>query len=131
MGAIRKVSTHSFYSVPTASQIAASRVLRDQTGWLGAASAAYQEAGHAAARRLGLSAPDGGTFLFINVASHLDERGLQGFLETCIDRGLILAPGTSCGADYADHVRLCFTCAPPDVTARGVEVLASILGISS
>jgi N-succinyldiaminopimelate aminotransferase len=128
MAAVRKISTHSFYCAPTASQLAAARVLDCGEAWLSTASAAYQETGQAAAARLGVPAPEGGTFLFIDVAGQLDERGLRGFLEDCIDRGLVLAPGPSCGEAYASHVRLCFTCAPPDVVAAGVEVLAGLLG---
>ena len=39
-----------------------------------------------------------------------------------------VAPGESCGSDYHDYVRVCFTSAPPDVVARGVDVLATLLG---
>jgi N-succinyldiaminopimelate aminotransferase len=127
MTAIRKISTHSFYSAPTASQLAAALVLDHGAEWLSYANDAYQSAGRAAAQVLGLQEPEGGTFLFIDVSGQLDARGLRGFLEDCIDRGLVLAPGSSCGADYGNYVRLCFTCAPPDVVERGVDVLAEIL----
>ncbi|HSS51737.1 MAG TPA: hypothetical protein VLX28_22570 [Thermoanaerobaculia bacterium] len=87
----------------------------------------YQQAGEKAAARLGLEAPKGSSFLFFDVAAHLDETGLPGFLERCVDRGLFLSPGSSFGP-YPTHVRLCFTAAPPDVTERGVEALAPLLG---
>ena len=77
--------------------------------------------------RLGLAAPQGSTFLFFDVAPHLDETGLAGFLERCVDRGLFLSPGLSFGP-YPTHVRLCFTAAPPDVVERGVEALAPLIG---
>lgn len=128
MTTVRKISTHSFYSVPTASQLAAAHVLSHGDSWLADASAAYRSAGQAAAARLGLPPPEGGTFLFIDVGHSLDDRGLKGFLEDCIDRGLVLAPGSACGADYGNYVRLCFTCAPPEVVTRGVDVLAELLG---
>jgi DNA-binding transcriptional MocR family regulator len=79
------------------------------------------------AARLGLPTPQGSTFLFLDVAPHLDETGLGGFLERCVDRGLYLAPGPSFGP-YPPHVRLCFTAAPPDAIERGVEALAPLLG---
>jgi len=128
MGTVRKISTHSFYSVPTASQIVAAHVLTNGARWLAQANAAYRSAAQTSAARLGIDPPEGGTFLFINVGHVLDDRGLQGFLEDCIDRGLVLAPGSSCGAEYGNYVRLCFTCAPPDVVKRGVDVLAVLLG---
>ena len=124
---VRKASTHSFYSAPTASQLAATRVLEVGAPWLDAARAAYRAAGDRAADTLGMPRPEGGTFLFLDVASRLDARGLHGFLEDCVDRGLLLAPGTSCGKRYGTWVRLCFTSAPPDVVQRGVEVLAGRL----
>ena len=128
MAQVRKVSTHTFYSTPTASQLAAVRALGGPGDeWAAAARAKYAEIGGSAAARLGIDAPSGSTFLFLDVADHLDERGLLGFLERCADRGLLLAPGPSFGP-YPTHVRLCFTAAPPDVTARGVDRLAALLG---
>lgn len=128
MTEVRKVSTHTFYSAPTAGQVAALRLL-DGRGepWLAAARERYRELGEAAAERLGVPPPDGSTFLFLDVADRLDERGLLGFLEDCVDRGLFLAPGPSFGP-YPTHVRICFTSAEPEVVRRGVEVLAGLLG---
>ncbi|MEC9391087.1 MAG: pyridoxal phosphate-dependent aminotransferase [Myxococcota bacterium] len=128
MASLRKATVHHFYSATTAAQLAAARVLHAGDAWLERAVAAYRTAGYAAADRLGVERPQGGTFLFVDASASLDERGLQGFLEDCIDRGLILAPGTSCGAAFPGHVRVCFTSAPPDVVRRGVDVLASLLG---
>jgi N-succinyldiaminopimelate aminotransferase len=127
MKELRKVSLHSFYSTPTAAQIAALRVLAGPgEPWIAAARESYRRAGLHAATRLGVEPPQGSTFLFLDVADHLDERGLQGFLEDCVDRGLFVAPGPSFGP-YPTHIRLCFTAAPPDVVARGVEALALVL----
>jgi N-succinyldiaminopimelate aminotransferase len=128
MGTLRKVSTHSFYSTPTASQLAAQRALDGRgDAWIEAIRPRYRALGEAAAQRLGVPAPEGGTFLFVDAAERLDERGLLGFLEDCSERGLFLAPGPSFGA-YPTHVRICFTCAEPDVVKAGVDVLARMLG---
>ncbi len=128
IGELCKVSTHSFYSTPTASQIAALRAL-DGRGdlWIDDVRDRYHEMGNRAAARLGLPEPAGSQFLFPDVADRLDERGLMGFLKDCADRGLFLAPGPSFGP-YPTHVRLCFTCSDPGVVERGVEVLAGMLG---
>ena len=128
MGSVLKGTVHHFYSACTASQLAGAAVLRSGEAWLRQAVDSYRTAGFEAAERLGVPRPEGGTFLFIDVGPFMDDRGLHGFLIDCIDRGLILAPGSSCGTDYANHVRLCFTSAPPDVVARGVEVLAELMG---
>ncbi len=128
IGEILKVSTHTFYSAPTASQLAGERAMRGGTdAWVEEARAHYRAAGERAAQCLGVPEPEGGTFLFLDVAHALDETGLGGFLERCVDRGLFIAPGPSFGP-YPTHVRLCFTAAPPDVTERGVHVLAELLG---
>lgn len=128
---LRKVSIHQVYSASTASQIAAALALESDGAWVRTARERYQRAGEATARALGVAAPHGGTFVFLDVSEHLDtidEDGLHGFLVRCIDRGLLLAPGSSCGDAYAGCVRVCFTSASPDVVARGVAVLAQLLG---
>ncbi|MGH7857095.1 MAG: pyridoxal phosphate-dependent aminotransferase, partial [Candidatus Binatia bacterium] len=128
MAELRKVSTHTFYSTPTASQIAALRALRGPgDAWAREVCAQYRETGRRAAERLGVSAPEGSTFLFLDVAEALDEKGLGGLLERCLERGLLVAPGPSFGP-YPTHVRLCYTAVEPERALRGVEVLAEILG---
>jgi len=124
----RKVSTHTFYSTPTGSQIAAHRALLDGQDWVDNARVLYGQAGEAAAQRLGVATPQGSTFLFLDVEAHLDERGIWGFLEDCLEDGLLLAPGPSFGAEYGHYVRVCFTSAPPETVAVAVELLAKRLG---
>lgn len=128
MRELRKIGMHSFYSTPTAAQIAALRVLQGPgKAWIARAREQYRAVGDRAAARLGIEPPQGSTFLFLDVADRLDERGLGGLLEDCVDQGLFVAPGPSFGP-YPTHIRVCFTAAPPDVVDRGVEVLASLLG---
>ena len=127
MGELRKVSTHTFYSTPTASQVAALRALTLGADWVAQARVKYQALGRASAERLGLDPPEGSTFLFLDVADSLDGRGLGGFLEDCAERGLFLAPGPSFGP-YPTHVRICFTAAAPEIVEAGVETLAQLIG---
>ncbi len=124
----RKVSTFAWYNAPTASQYAALRAL-DGRGdeWVDRARRLYADVGREAAARLGQPAPQGSTFLFLDVGDQLDGRGLLPFLERCADRGLLLAPGPSFGP-YPKHVRLCFTAVPPEATLRGVDLLVRLLG---
>jgi N-succinyldiaminopimelate aminotransferase len=124
-----KLHTHNVYSAPTASQVAALRVLGGAgEAWVGSARAAYAETGRRAAARLGVAAPEGSTFLFLDVAAALGEGGLPPFLEGCADDGLFAAPGTSFGP-YPTHLRVCYTAAPREVTLRGIDVLARRLGL--
>ena len=125
---IVKVGAHTIYSAPTASQHAALRILAGGgDAWVAEARAEYGATGREAARRLSLPAPEGGMFLFLDVAGALDGRGLMGLLEDVAGEGLFLAPGPSFGP-YPTHVRLCYTAVPPDAALRGVDVLARRLG---
>ena len=124
-----KVHTHTVYSAQTASQVAALHALGPAgDAWIARARQAYREAGDRAAARLGVAPPEGSTFLFLDVARHLDETGLPGFLERCVERGLLAAQGTSFGP-FPTHVRVCYTSAPPDVVARGIDALAQVMGL--
>jgi N-succinyldiaminopimelate aminotransferase len=123
----QKISTHTFYAAPTSGQVAGLRALRDGAGWIGRARESYQAAGCGAAERLGVAAPEGATFLFLDVSARLDERGIWGFLEDCVGDGIALAPGPSCGRDYESWVRLCYTAAPPDQVLAAVDRLAKRL----
>lgn len=125
---IVKIGAHTIYSAPTASQHAALRILAGGgDAWVAEARAEYRATGREAARRLGIPAPEGGTFLFLDVAGALDARGLMGLLEDVAGEGLFLAPGPSFGP-YPTHVRLCYTAVPPDAALRGVDILARRLG---
>jgi N-succinyldiaminopimelate aminotransferase len=127
MSELRKVSTHTFYSTPTAAQLSAVAAMRGPgDAWTLAARAQYADTGRRAASALGVPAPEGSTFLFVDVAPALDERGLDGLLADCVERGLLVAPGPSFGP-YPTHVRLCYTAVEPERALRGVAVLAELL----
>jgi N-succinyldiaminopimelate aminotransferase len=128
VAAARKVSTHSVYHPPTAGQLAALRALEGGAAWIARARTSYRQAGEDAATVLGLAAPCGSTFLFLDVKTQLDERGLWGFLEDCLEDGVLLAPGASCGEAYPTWIRLCFSAAPPEGTAEAVRRVARRLG---
>lgn len=123
-----KIATHSFYAAPTGGQVAASIALSDGAPWIERARAAYREVGTNAARRLGLAAPEGSTFLFLDASRVVDSRGISGFLEDCLSDGVALAPGASCGADYANWARLCYTAARPEAVEVAVGKVARRLG---
>ena len=85
-----KLSTHTVYAAPTAAQLAALRILEGAgDAWIARTRDAYRSLGEAAADRLGVPRPEGSTFLFLDVAPRLDDRGLTGFLEDAADRGLL------------------------------------------
>ena len=124
---IVKLGAHTIYSAPTASQHAALRILAGAgDAWIAEARAEYAATGAEAACRLDVPSPEGGTFLFLDVADALDARGLGGLLEDCAEDGLFLAPGPSFGP-YPTHVRLCYTAVPREAALRGVDILAKRL----
>jgi len=122
-----KIATHSYYSAPTAGQIAGLRALQSGKPWIDRARESYRAAGAAAAAELGLSSPQGSTFLFVDAASALDERGIEGLLADCLEDGVAVAPGASCGLDYATWLRLCYTSARPAEVEAAISKLAKRL----
>lgn len=124
---IHRASVHSAYHAPTAAQWAGLRALQGGAEWLARARSFYRQAGEAAAAALKLPAPEGGCFLFFDVAARLDERGMQGFLEDCWQRGVLLAPGASSGRGYESWVRLCYTAVPPRQAEQAARRVAALL----
>ena len=124
-----KIGSHTYYCAPRASQLAGLTALSNKAAarWVEEARDKYGELGRMAARRLGEPEPEGSTFLFLDVAQQLDDRGLLGLLEDCADRRLLVAPGPSFGP-FPHHIRVCFTCAEPEVVQRGIDTLAEVLG---
>jgi len=120
----RKVSTHTFYSAPTAGQLAGLSALRDGQPWVDNAYALYRGAGEVMADILGVARPEGSTFLFLDVAHKLGDGDIWRFLEDCLEDGLVLAPGPAFGRAYSTYVRICFTSAPPERTAEAARRLA-------
>jgi len=123
--AVKRIMTNINYSACSASQLAALNALNGAADeWVANARQKYAQLGREAAEALGLPAPKGSTFLFPDVSNALDERGLDGFLGDLAEAGVLVAPGPSFGP-YRQHVRLCFTAAPPEDIRRGIEILAS------
>jgi len=126
-----KLHTHSTYSAATPSQLAALAALQRGDAWLAETREHYRGAGADAARVLGLPAPEGSTFLFLDVRERLGERGMLGFLEDVFEDGVVLAPGASSGSDYEGFARLCYTAARPEDVATAVRLLAKRLGVAA
>jgi len=123
----RKIGTHIYYHAPIIGQKTALAALEGGAEWVESARIADGEVGEQVARTLGLPAPEGGTFLFLDVRDRLDDRGLHGLLEDCFEQGVLVAPGHSCGSEYADWIRLSYTAAPPGDVLEAARRLASVL----
>ena len=122
-----KGMVHSFYSVPTAAQVMALKVLEAESDWLDNTKSLYHRTGIEVAQILGESAPTNGTFIFMDIAATLIHRTLDSFMEDCIAEKMLLAPGSAFGKGYETHIRICFTSAPPNVVVEGAKVLRGII----
>jgi N-succinyldiaminopimelate aminotransferase len=123
----RKVGTHIYYHAPIVGQWTALAALEGGAEWIEAARDQDRAVGAEVAKELGVGPPEGGTFLFLDVRERLDERGLSGLLEDCFERGVLVAPGSSCGEDYGEWIRLSYTAAPPEDVLEAARRLGSVL----
>jgi aspartate/methionine/tyrosine aminotransferase len=118
----RRISTHTVFNVPVASQRVALAALRASPEWIDASRARYREARDVTLRSLpagvNASVPEGGSYVFLDFAPVIsprrgpEGRGLKGLLGRAIDHGVALAPGDGFGEAYTTCARLCFTAVP-------------------
>ncbi len=124
---VRRLVTHTVYNVPAATQRAAAAALASgppqyQDAFRRARDQAV--AGLAALGPLpGLRAPDGGTFLFLELSRFGPDA-----LGRLADDGVVLAPGDAFGAAYGSWARLCFTATSSEVLADGLSRMVRVLG---
>ncbi len=128
--AIHKVSVHSAYHAPTAAQRAGLRALEAGGAWIANAAEQYASTGRSVAEILAVPPPEGSCFLFLDVSAILDDRGMIGLLEDCLEDGVLVAPGASAGSDYQDWIRLCYTVVPPEDALEAARLLAGRLSHS-
>lgn len=132
MRVLRPVQAFQTYCAARPMQLGAARALREGDGWLAEARTAYSKAGRRAAAVLGIAPPEGGTFLFFDATPHLRKgEAALGFLERCLEAGVLLTPGSASGRAYESWVRLCFTSVPPDALEDALERLSGVLRASS
>jgi len=122
----RKMGTHLYYHPSVSGQYAALAAITQGEAWLASNRVEDGEVGQRVAESLGLPAPSGGTFLFLDVRERLDHRGLAGFLEDAFEQGVLVAPGHACGAEYAEWIRMSFTAEPPEVVFEAARRIASL-----
>ena len=126
---LRKIGMHSFYSTPTASQIAALRVIGGAgDAWIAARPGAVQgdrrrrwRPAWGCRRRWG--APSSSS-----TSPRSSTRPGSAASSSAASTAASSSPPARASAPIPTHVRLCFTAAPPDAIERGVEALAPLLG---
>ncbi len=134
VAAARRMSVHTVFNVPIASQRAALAALRAGPAFLASALAAYTSAQKttcaALARLPGVRfhAPDGATYVFCDFAERLGDRPLSFLLSRAVDQGVLLAPGESFGEAFQTYARICFSSVPEADLLLGLSALERALG---
>ncbi|HEY6463730.1 MAG TPA: pyridoxal phosphate-dependent aminotransferase [Polyangiaceae bacterium] len=128
----RRVSTHTIFNVPVASQRVALAALDDAGPWMADARRDYAGARQATLAALAGTgvrafAPMGGSYVFVDFGPVLRGRPLGALLGLAVDRGVLLAPGDGCGAAFSSWARLCFTSVPRARLAEGLGRLRSAI----
>ncbi len=132
VAAARRISTHTIFNVPVASQRAALAALEHGPAFVAEARARYKGTRDAVARILAESGvdytlPEGAVYFFLDLSPRLGTRPLTDLLAHAIDHGVLLAPGDAFGQAFARHARLCFTSVPEEETLAGVRALVRAL----
>jgi len=130
--AARKVSVHTAFNVPVAMQRVALAALASGESWIEEARESYRVARDASAKALEgsgarFSLAEGGVYLFLDFRDVLGERPLKTLMERAIDRGVLLAPGESCGDAHATCARLCYTSVPVPRVLDGIARLRAAM----
>lgn len=129
MERVRAVATHQVYCAAKPMQHAALHALAAGPEWLSETRRLHEAAARQAAGAVGVPTPRSGTFLFFDASPWLPAGGdALPFLERCLDAGVLLTPGSACGAHFDRWVRLCFTCLPPAELGEALGRLASVIG---
>ena len=118
---------HSIYSVSTPAQIVAAQVLLEEHIWLHDTCSVYATTGSQVADILGVQHPTNGTFIFMDISQHLQQRSFDEFMISCINHKLLLAPGSAFGDGYDSYIRVCFTSVKPETAIEGAHILRKIL----
>lgn len=128
MQAIRGVQTFYSYCAARPMQWAATAALNGGDTWQRDMRERYRRAAHAAAAALSVPMPAGGTFLFVDAQPFMrKEDSLSTLLGRCLDAGVMLTPGTACGATFDTWLRLCFTSVPESTLHEALQRLHEVL----
>jgi aspartate/methionine/tyrosine aminotransferase len=129
---IGKLANHSIYSVPRAMQRSALAALHGGETFLAQAREHYRAARDETVRALSghaLQTPEGGSYVFIDLATYLSgaETAVD-LLERLAAEGILLAPGSAFGRAFGTWARLCYTAVPMGRLSSGLSKMAALLG---
>lgn len=132
MRAIRGVQTFATYCAARPLQFGAAAVLDEGGEWLEERRTEYATAAKGIAQVFGVTAPPGGTFLFVHARPWMKEGEVDAlpFLDRCLDAGVLMTPGAACGTDFAEYFRVCFTGVSPEALEDSLRRLRPLLSAS-
>jgi N-succinyldiaminopimelate aminotransferase len=129
METLRGVQTFSTYCAPKPLQRGAARALQEGDAWLAESRRVYGAAALALSDALGIRPVGGGTFAFLDIRPHRREgEDTLGFLERCLEAGVLLTPGSASGEDYEGWVRICFSVVPLPELRDALDRLRPLFG---
>jgi aspartate/methionine/tyrosine aminotransferase len=126
---VRRISNHTVYNAPAGAQAVALAALGRGQQFLDEQRARARAARDAVVTRLRLPhrVPIGGAYVFVDLSDVLRDRPLDLFLDACVERGLLLAPGEAFGSAYARWARVCFTACPEEQLADALAILDDVV----
>lgn len=128
MQAVRGAQAFLAYCAAKPMQLAAAHALDEGDAWLEETRRLYAEGATTVGAALDIPTPAAGTFAFFDAAPHfLPGEQLPGFLERCLEAGVLLTPGIAVGRDFGTWVRLCFTAVPPADLRQALDRLSGVL----
>ena len=129
MAQVKRISNHTVYNAPVGAQAVALAALGRGEAFLEEQRSRARRARDAVLARLSVPhrIPVGGAYVFLDLDRVLGDRPLEQFLEACVERGLLLAPGEAFGSDYMRWARLCFTACPEDQLCDALAILHGVV----
>jgi N-succinyldiaminopimelate aminotransferase len=128
---VRGVHTYQVYSAARPMQRLAARALDESDGWLEGFRGEIAAMAARAARALGQPVPKAGTFLFLDLGRWCSpgDPDCLPLLIRCVEAGVVLVPGVSCGAGFERWARICYTAVPPADLEEALAALTGVLGV--
>ena len=117
---LRRLANHSVYNISPSLQKAALAVLRQGPAFISEWAPRYAEARERMARVVKASSPAGGAYFFPRFDS---AEMAWDFVERGLLAGVAVAPGAAFGDDFAQYVRICFTCVDSQTLGRACDIL--------
>ncbi len=112
----RRMFTHAVYNVPMFSQLTALAAIEQGEPWIAETRAIYAKAADTVLRTFDaeFGPAQGGGYVFADLGKDLAGKPAMEYLLELLREGVCISPGDAFGAEFTNHVRVCFTSVPHD-----------------